>query len=352
MTERKLSLGLFMPNCSNMPSISTTNVVGDQWTFEHNKHLALAAESAGFEYLFPVSRWRGFGGETNFLGTSLETITWATAILQSTQHIKVFSTVHVPLFHPFVVAKMGATLAHISGDRWGLNVVSGWSEREFSMMGVTLEEHQRRYEKTAAFIEILHGLWSTDKQPVNHTSDWYQITNGEASPTPATMPAIANAGSSIDGRNLTARLCDWAFVSTPSIDAVGEVVSDIRSRAAHHGRSVKTAIFPFVVMRDSRQEAEAILADIIAGKDVVATRNWLHDLTAGSGSFDTFTENMLASSGGGVHVLGTPDQVAAQLEQAFRSGVDAVMLTFPRYAEGLAAFNAQVLPMLKAKGIV
>ena len=107
-----------MPNCSSMPSISTHRVVEDQWTYEHNESLALVAEGYGFKYLFPVSRWRGFGGETNFLGTSLETTTWAAALLQATSSIHVFSTVR-PLFHPFVVAKMGATLSHMSGNRWG-----------------------------------------------------------------------------------------------------------------------------------------------------------------------------------------------------------------------------------------
>ena len=171
MAQRRLSLGLFMPNCSNMPSISTHDVAQDQWTYASNEAIALAAEQCDFEYLFPVSRWRGFGGETNFLGTSLET-TWASALLRATSRINIFSTVHVPLFHPFVIAKMGATLAHISGNRWGLNVVSGWSEREFGMMGIELEDHARRYDRTAAFIEILRGLWSEAGQPFDHTSDW------------------------------------------------------------------------------------------------------------------------------------------------------------------------------------
>ena len=352
MADRKLSLGLFMHNCSNMPSISTAHVIPDQWTFEYNRQLALDAESAGFEYLFPVSRWRGFGGETNFLGTSLETITWATAILQATERINVFSTIHVPLFHPFVVAKMGATLAHISRNRWGLNIVSGWSQREFGMMGIELEDHHKRYERTAAFIEILRSLWCSRKQPFNHASELYNVVEGEASPVPDIAPVIANAGSSSDGRDLTAKLCDLAFVSTPSIGEVGEVVSDIQRRAATHGRSVKTAIFPFVVMGASQRASEAALSEIIAAKDDVATKNWLTDLTSGSGSFDTFTENMLASSGGGVHVIGTPEAIASQLETAFLAGVDAVMLTFPRYREGLQAFNSSVLPLLKERGVV
>ena len=105
-------------------------------------------------------------------------------------------------------------------------------------------------------------------------------------------------------------------------------------------------------MGASQRASEAALSEIIAAKDDVAMKNWLTDLTSGSGSFDTFTENMLASSGGGVHVIGTPEAIASQLETAFLAGVDAVMLTFPRYREGLQAFNSSVLPLLKERGVV
>jgi alkanesulfonate monooxygenase SsuD/methylene tetrahydromethanopterin reductase-like flavin-dependent oxidoreductase (luciferase family) len=110
---------------------------------------------------------------------------------------------------------------------------------------------------------------------------------------------IANAGVSEDAKNMTARLCDWAFISTPSVEAVGPTIADITQKAREHGRSVRTAIFPFLIWGESRAEAEERLAAIIAEKDEVATDNWLSDLTAGSGSFDTFTSDMLAASGGG-----------------------------------------------------
>ncbi|MBT3458233.1 MAG: LLM class flavin-dependent oxidoreductase [Halieaceae bacterium] len=350
--DRLLSLGLFMPNCSNMPSISTHEVVSDQWTYAENELLAQRAEALGFDYLFPVSRWRGFGGETNFLGTSLETTTWAAALLRATERINIFSTVHIPLFHPFVVAKMGATLAHMSGDRWGLNVVSGWSAREFGMMGVELAEHGRRYERTAAFIEILRGLWDSSQQPLNHKSDWYSVVDGEASPIPHRQPQIANAGTSADAQSMTARLCDWAFISTPSVEAVGSLVEGIASQAAAHHRRVKTAIFPFLLWAESRSEAEDKLAAIVAAKDSEAADNWLHDLTAGSGSFDDFTKDMLAASGGGVHLVGTAADIAEQLIEAHTLGVDAVMLTFPRYREDLERFARDIQPALVSAGIV
>ncbi len=80
-TEREpLQLGIFMPNCSNAYSISTYRTGPDEWPYASNKRIALAAEAAGFDFLFPVSRWRGFGGKTNYLGLSQETMTWAAAL--------------------------------------------------------------------------------------------------------------------------------------------------------------------------------------------------------------------------------------------------------------------------------
>jgi alkanesulfonate monooxygenase SsuD/methylene tetrahydromethanopterin reductase-like flavin-dependent oxidoreductase (luciferase family) len=152
----------------------------------------------GFELLFPVSKWRGYGGVTNYLGTSLETMTWASALLARTSRIRVFSTVHVPLFHPVVTAKMGATLDHMSQGRWGLNVVSGWSEREFGMMGIEVIPHTERYQRTAAYIEILKGLWTSEPGSFSYDSPWYHITDGEVLPQPMQQPhpVIANAGNS------------------------------------------------------------------------------------------------------------------------------------------------------------
>ena len=53
-----LRLGLFMPNCSNAYSISTYKPVPDDWTYESNAQIAHAAEAAGFDFLFPVAKWK------------------------------------------------------------------------------------------------------------------------------------------------------------------------------------------------------------------------------------------------------------------------------------------------------
>ena len=349
---RELELGLFMPNCSNMSAISTYRIVEDEWPYETNKEIALAAEAADFKLLFPVSRWRGFGGETDYLGTSLETMTWAAGLLEATSRIKIFSTVHVPVFHPAVVAKMGATLDHISGGRWGINLVSGWSEDEFGMMGIQLEEHADRYQRTAAFIEVLRGLWSEPAGTFNHASKWYTIKGGYSLPQPPTQPPIANAGSSEDGKNMTARHCDWSFLSTPSLEATAPIVDDIKSRAEAAGRNVKTAAFPFVLWRDSEDEAHSEMQRIIDNKDAVAAKNWMDGAKIGSGSFDQFTLDMFTVGAGAVHAVGTKEQVAEKLKTLYDAGIDGVLMVFQAYLNDTRRFARDISPILREMGVI
>ena len=105
-------------------------------------------------------------------------------------------------------------------------------------------------------------------------------------------------------------------------------------------------VFPFLIWGESRTEAEDRLASIFSEKDEVATANWLHDLTAGSGSFDAFASDMLAASGSGVHMVGSAADVAEQLIEVYRAGVSAVMLTFPEYLDDLHRFAKEIKPTL------
>jgi dimethylsulfone monooxygenase len=60
----KLKLGTFCSNCSSA--------------------LALMAADTGLEFLLPVARWIGFGGDSDFQGNTLDAITWAAAMLEAT----------------------------------------------------------------------------------------------------------------------------------------------------------------------------------------------------------------------------------------------------------------------------
>jgi FMNH2-dependent dimethyl sulfone monooxygenase len=345
-----LKLGLFMPNCSSAYSISSRKTDPDDWTFESNLKIAWRAEQLGFDLLFPVSKWRGYGGVTNYLGTSLETMTWASALLARTARIQVFSTVHVPIFHPLVTAKMGSTLAHLSHDRWGLNVVSGWSEREFGMMGIEVIPHAARYQRTAAYIEILKGLWTSEPGRFSHDSPWYHIKDGEVLPQPARPPVIANAGNSEDAREMTARLCDWAFMAVESIEGAAALAADFKRRATRYQRTVHCAVYPYVLWRETAAEAEAERQRIIEAMDRVATENWVRGLFAQSESFDPsqFPLESFVFGAGALPILGDAEGVIRKIEQLYVAGIDAVLMVFDSYYDDLARFEREIMPGLRA----
>ncbi len=347
-----LQLGIFMPNCSNMYAISTYRTAPDEWEYEANKQIALAAEAAGFDFLFPVSRWKGFGGTTNYLGTSLETMTWAAALLAVTSKLRVYSTVHVPAFHPLVAAKMGATMDHISKGRWGINIVSGWSREEFAMMGIELLPHAERYQRTAAFIEILTGLWTTEPGMFHYDSPWYRIQGGSVLPQPTRKPPIVNAGVSDDAKELVARLCDWAFLGIGSVEDAAVLSQDFRDRARRYGRAIRCACYPFLLWRETEKEAEEVRRAIVAHMDRTAVENWARGLNIGSGSFDQFTLEMFTLGAGALPVIGTAEQVAEKLKRLYDLGIDGALACFLNYHEDTVRFGHEIVPLLKQMGVV
>ena len=133
---QRLKLGLFGANCSSGRAVTK---VPERWSGSWPDCLRLAqmADGAGIEFMLPVGRWKGYGGDTDYQGETFETVTWACGLLAATERMTVFGTVHAPLIHPLIAAKQFVTADHIGNGRFGLNVVCGWNEDEFDMFGAT-----------------------------------------------------------------------------------------------------------------------------------------------------------------------------------------------------------------------
>ncbi|MEI6541583.1 MAG: LLM class flavin-dependent oxidoreductase, partial [Planctomycetota bacterium] len=160
--KNKFKLGLFGANCSSGRAI---NILPERWRadWESSEIMAKMADEAGFDFLLPIGRWKGYGGPTNFQGTTFETITWATGLLAHTKRITVFGTVHAPLFNPMVAAKQMVTADHVGRGRFALNIVVGWNEPEFQMSGIRQREHGDRYDYAAEWISAIKRMWSEDE---------------------------------------------------------------------------------------------------------------------------------------------------------------------------------------------
>src|SRR5258708_10499471 len=62
LNQNKLKLGIFSANCSGGMAVTK---VPERWvnSWENNIRLAKLADDAGIEFLLPIARWIGYGGE-------------------------------------------------------------------------------------------------------------------------------------------------------------------------------------------------------------------------------------------------------------------------------------------------
>src|SRR4029077_5814212 len=79
-SRNRLKLGLFGANCSSGRAVT---MVPERWSGSWADCLRLAqrAEDFGIEFMLPIGRWKGYGGDTDYQGATFETVTWASGLL-------------------------------------------------------------------------------------------------------------------------------------------------------------------------------------------------------------------------------------------------------------------------------
>ena len=355
--DNKLKLGLFSPNCSGGMAVTT---VPERWdaSWDNNVALAKMADGYGIEFVLPIARWRGYGGATDFQGESLETMTWCAGLLAQTQNITVFCTAHTSFHHPIVAAKMLATIDHISHGRLGLNVVCGWNQPEYEMMGKDLPDaHDDRYAYGQEWLDVIQKIWTSDSE-FDWNGRFFDLAHvvGDPKPYAGAMPPIMNAGSSPQGQGYAARNCDYLFTVLIDPDQNAPGVASIKADAAALGRTMGVMSTCYVVCRPTKAEAEeyhryyAIEQQDVDAVDRLMELQGLHAQSFPPEAFALFRERFAA--GHGVYPLvGDPDHIANELERIHAAGFDGTTLSFVNYLNELPYFAEEVIPRLEAKGL-
>jgi len=226
--NNRFKIGLFGMNCSG--SVATT--AKERWTagWDENLEAARLADDAGLEFLLPIARWVGYGGQTDRQGTSFEPLSWASALLSATRDIVTFSTIHIPLVHPVFAAKAMATAHHVGHGRFGVNVVSGWNIDEFAMFGVNLLPHDERYEYSAEWMTILKRIYE-EPAPFDHHGKYFTLKNVSGKPKPwgDQRPMLMSAGSSPAGRAFATQHVDCLFLAISELDQLSAEVAELRT---------------------------------------------------------------------------------------------------------------------------
>lgn len=348
-------LGTFTSNCSSGMTITT---VPERWdaSWEGNLELAKMLDASGIDFMLPVARWVGNGGSTNFHGTVLETMTWATGLLANTTNLHVFATVHTAMNHPVVVAKQLATIDHISGSRIGLNIVAGWNEPEYRAFGLSLpDDHDTRYNLAQEWFDIIRRLWTSEER-FDYDGEFFHLENVHGDPKPRRPLPIINAAGSKQGRAFAIRNVDYLFATALDLDQAKTSNAELREQAAAAGRSIKVITVAHVVCRPTEAEARAYV-DRTAREfvDQEALDNTVRLQIAHSQSFPpevlAQVKDAFAVGHGGVQLVGTPEQVADGIEAIQAAGFDGTTLSFVNYTDEFPYFRDTVLPILEERGI-
>lgn len=349
-------LGTFSSNCS---SGMTVTKVPERWvnSWENNLALGKMLDEAGIDFMLPIARWIGYGGETDFHGGVLETMTWAAGLLANTRNIAVFATIHTAANNPVVVAKQIATIDQIGQGRAGLNIVAGWNKPEYEALGLTLpDDHETRYGYAQEWFDVIRKLW-TSTEHFDWDGKFFKLkgVKGDPAPVRGSVPII-NAAGSPQGRGFATDNANFLF--TPAIDLSRSKaeIADLKGQAKAKGRNVDVLTFSHVICRPTEDEARAWLqytardnADWAAVDNLVRLQfahahSFPHDLLAQ-------IRDLMASGHGGFPLIGTPEQVANGICALHEAGFKGTTLSFVDYVKEFPYFRDTVLPILKARGI-
>ncbi len=349
-------LGLFSGNADGGLTLTT---VPERWRAGWPEILEAAqmADAAGLDFILPIARWKGYGGETDARGHSFETLTHGAGLAAATRRIAIFSTVHVPLVHPVFAAKAIATIDHISGGRAGLNIVCGWNQPEFDMFGV--QQVAERYAQGLEWHAVFSGVL-TGGAPFDFQGAYFDCKGVIGAPgmVAGGLPVTISAAFSPPGRDFAAATSDFLLTTLHDIEAGRRDVADVVSRngGAGGGRALGVLATSHVVVRESQDEAEAYYERYaVTLADHVAVDNHMRMKKAMANSYDVrafeLYRKRFAGGTGTYPLIGTPRHVAEEMIRMQGAGFAGTTLSFVNFTEELPYFIAQVLPLLREAGL-
>ncbi|MFI5717855.1 NtaA/DmoA family FMN-dependent monooxygenase [Nocardia sp. NPDC051750] len=379
-------LGWFL-NGTSVPAWNKpfSGSIGTQWQqADIFVDLARAMERACFDYVLIEDNT--FVGDT--YGDSMEVylkhafqaprqdpMIVATLLAQATERLGIIATAGTFAYHPYMLARLGASIDQVSRGRMGINFVTGTSDRALQNYGYAgMDEHDRRYDVAEDFVAATTALWDTwDADSVvadPRTGYWadhtkvrradhagpYFSTRGplNTGPMPQGRPVIAQAGGSPRGIAFAAKHADTIVAIQPTAAKMKDYRDQVRAAAIDAGRKpdeikVLFGIGP-IVAASEREAQERIaqrraemssnieveLAKLAKSTDIdfaaVPLDEPLGELslrTNGTQQFAEFArrnadktlrEAVLGRGiGNGAMVAGTPESVADQLAQTMET---------------------------------
>ena len=335
--------GVFLPVANGGWIVSqTTPLLDGGWA--QNRDAALIAEEEGFDFVMAMGKWRGFGGATSHWGTSLEAVTMMAGIAAVTKRVKVWATLHAILHNPAVVAKMIATLDHISNGRAGLNSVAGAYRGEFEQMDAwdASLDHDARYDLTEEWTRIVKRLWT--EPSVTFQGKYFDFKDCVSDPKPLKPPFLICAGMSKRGFEFSVREADGCFIGGRDETETRDASRRARALAAELGKPIRTYCMMTVIAAATDEEAESRAQKYRDGLDEGAVLGMLQSYGVAGNAMTARAQGAFMTQ----TAVGSPATCAAKIEAFLRNcDIDGLMFVYDDYAQGLRVTGREILPRLR-----
>ncbi|CAM3274414.1 nitrilotriacetate monooxygenase [Pseudomonas floridensis] len=382
--------------------------------FKHYRHLAQVAEAAKFDALFVADSVAAATGDiASRMARSdhFEPLTLLSALSAVTDHIGLIATATTTYNEPYHVARKFASLDHLSSGRAGWNLVTSDAAAEAQNFGRAEHVgHADRYSRAREFHQVVTGLWNSwaddaftrDKvsgqyydpakmQVLDHQGEHFSVKGPlNVARSPQGQPVVVQAGSSETGRDLAAQTAEVVFTAQTSLTSAQAFYADMKGRLAAYGRSADSLkIMPGVLIVVAETEAQA-KAKFESFQALVEPEVGVALLGRMLGNFDLsgypldgpLPELPLTDSGqrsrqqlltelaerehlnlaqlgrriaggrGHYSLIGTPEQIADELQVWFEQGAaDGFNVLVPHLPGGLEDVAHLVVPELQRRGL-
>jgi FMN-dependent oxidoreductase (nitrilotriacetate monooxygenase family) len=385
---------------------------GSLFELEHYRHAARVAEAGKLDSVFFADTLSTGVNVKRNLMTAMEPTNLLAALAPATSRIGLIATASTSYNDPFNLARRFATIDHLSNGRVGWNIVTSASEAEARNFSLDHRaDHADRYRRAAEFVEVTTALWDAwedgalvgDKESglfvdrerlhaIDHDGDFFRVAGPLGLPrSPQGRPVLVQAGSSEAGKDLAAEVSEAVFTAQRTLADGRAFYDDLKDRVARAGRDpdgvkILPGISPFIgSTEEEARRVEQDLLDLVQTDYALAQLSRMLDREIGEDLLDeklpqlpgedsvngaksrfslvvdmaraedlTVRQILGRLAGGRGHrtIVGTPEQVADDLQLWFENGAaDGFNYMPPAIPDQLEVFVDQVVPILQERGL-
>jgi len=407
--KRKMHLGLFILGTgSHVAGWRYPGAADSFQDFAAIQEIGRTAERGKFDLIFMGDNLYADASAHPSYTLRLEPLTMLAALATSTSHVGLGATVSTTYSDPFSVARVFASLDHISNGRAAWNAVTTANPATAANFGTTHPDHARRYEMAGEFLDVVKSLWDgwaddaivADRasglyidpaklRSIDHEGAFFKVKGPlNIGRSPQGHPIVLQAGGSEAGQALAARTADIVFSVVQDIDEAKAGYASLKDRLPAFGRKPEdVTVLPGVMPIVGRTDKEAfeklnVLQSFVSGSNAIAilSDRFGRDMSAydldgpvpdiaPSDSYYSFASvmlakarrenmtlrdlyNLTAAARGHWVLCGSAERIADTLQQWFENhAADGFNVMPPYFHEGFEDFVELVVPILQERGL-